>query len=586
VVMDVLDHSAQPLIGRLIVDRRGAYVISESPDFRGRVYIAAGATAGADDGDTVSVRVAGMESWGLVGEVVGVVARRDELHVASTTLLEAYRVPIEWPDALLAETRALPEKVDRKAHGDRLDLTDLPLVTIDGADARDFDDAVYCEPRRRGGWRLIVAIADVAHYVTEGSALDQEAATRGTSVYLPDRVVPMLPEALSNELCSLKPRVDRLCMVCDMQISAQGRVTSYRFDEALMHSAKRLTYGEVAGFLDDGPLDVDAPVQRSLRELHACYQALRTEREERGALDFDTRELRLVLENGLLERIEPVARNDAHKLIEEAMISANVCAARFLEKHGRGALYRIHEGPTGDKLEDLRQALAMVGVRIGTEQPTPKELQRIVASLAHRPERWLYEMLVLRSMSQAVYHPRNVGHFGLALPRYMHFTSPIRRYADLVVHRAIKEVLNDAPAHDRTNWLLATGEHISFTERRADEVSRAVGDWLKCEYATRYIGETFSAQVVGVTGFGLFAELAGVFVQGLVHVSNLGDDFYEFHPGTLSLVGERTGRRFQLGNTISVVLAAVDIESRKIDLLLAPDNEAAPKARRRHGRRR
>jgi ribonuclease R len=586
VVAEVIEHSPDPVIGRLVLERRGAYVVSESPGFRGRVYVEPGRVGAAADGDAVAIRVAGTESYGLTGTVTAIVARRDELHVASTTLLQAYRVPTSWPESIHDQTAALPKEVDRGEHGERVDLTQLPLVTIDGEDARDFDDAVYCEPRRRGGWRLVVAIADVARYVAAGSALDAEAAARGNSVYLPDRVVPMLPEALSNELCSLKPHQDRLCMVCDMQISTQGRVTTYRFYEAVMHSARRLTYTEVAGFLAGAPLEAAPAVQQSLRHLHDVYKALLAEREERGALDFDTREMRLVLENGLLERIEPVVRNDAHRLIEEAMISANVCAARFLEKHHRQGLYRIHEGPTGDKLEDLRQALALVGVRVGEDQPTPKALQQIVASLGERSDRWLYEMLVLRSMSQAVYHPKNIGHFGLALPRYMHFTSPIRRYADLVVHRAIKDVLHGSPAHDRMSWLLATGEHISFTERRAEEVSRGVADWLKCEYATRYIGETFGAHIIGVTEFGVFAELADVYVQGLVHVSNLGDDFYEFHPATMSLVGDRTRRRFRLGDTIQVVLAAVDLHLRRIELLLAPDAERDSRESRRRGRRR
>jgi ribonuclease R len=586
VVSDVIEHSPEPVIGRLVAERRGSYVVSESPGFRGRVYVLPDRHGDASDGDTVAARVLGVESYGLTGEIVQVVVRRDELHVASTTLLQAYNVPTVWPDAVLDEVGGLPDSVDRSAHGQRIDLTDLPLVTIDGADARDFDDAVFCEPRRRGGWRLVVAIADVAHYVEPESALDTEAATRGNSVYLPDRVVPMLPEALSNELCSLKPQEYRLCMVCDMHLSAQGRVTEYEFYEAVMLSAQRLTYSEVAGFLDGGALEAEPAVHRSLMAMHAAYKALLAERSERGALDFDTRELRLVLENGLLERIEPVVRNDAHRLIEEAMISANVCAARFLEKHKRQALYRVHEGPTGDKLEDLRQALALVGVRLSAEQPTPKALQQIVASLAHREDRWLYEMLVLRSMSQAVYHPKNIGHFGLALPRYMHFTSPIRRYADLVVHRALKDALQKRRFHDRMPWLLETGERISDTERRAEEVSRGVADWLKCEYATRYVGVTFKAQITGVAEFGLFSELADVFVQGMVHVSNLGEDFFEFHPGTMSLVGERTGRRFQLGDTIDVVLAAVDPESRKIDLLLAPEAVQGKPGGRRRGRRR
>jgi ribonuclease R len=582
VVSRIVRHSTQPVIGRFRVGRHGGYVAAEGPEFRGRVYVVPGREGDAADGDTVSVKVVDEESYGLVGEVIERVAARDDLHLASTTLLQAYAVPTEWGADVEAAVGSLPSEVD-PTPGRRVDLRGLPLVTIDGEDARDFDDAVYCERRARGGWRLVVAIADVAHYVDSGSALDVEARERGNSVYLPDRVVPMLPEALSNELCSLKPDVPRLALVCDMSVSESGRVGRYRFYEAIIHSHARLTYTRVAAHLDGRDEDLPVPVIESLAAIHDLYRTLRREREARGALDFDAPEQKLILDNGLLERIVPVERNDAHKLIEEAMITANVCAAKFLAKHDRQLLYRVHEGPTVEKWEDLRAALALVGIRVGKGLPGVVELKRIVDLVAARPDRALLETLVLRSMSQAVYSPRNLGHFGLALPHYAHFTSPIRRYADLLVHRSIKSVLREDGVEDEPH-LGEIGEHISYTERRADEVSRAVADWLKCEFAAGYVGETFLGTVVSVAPFGLFVELDRIFVQGLLHISNLGNDYFEALGGGLAIVGTRSGLRFSLGDRFEVVLADVNVEERKIDLLL-PDGHRRGGGRSRRGRR-
>ncbi len=580
VVDTVTTRSQEPVVGRAVAGNRGWYVVGEG-DFRGRVYLSEDGQGDAFDGDTVAVAVTGERSFGLTGQVVEIVAPRDDLHVASTTLLRAHGVPVEWPAEVDDAVRTLPERVDPARFADREDLTDLPLVTIDGEDARDFDDAVYCVARPKGGWRVLVAIADVAHYVRPNAALDVEARERGNSVYLPDRVVPMLPEALSNGLCSLRPQEHRLCLVCDMQISPQGRISSYRFFHGLMFSQARLTYTQVAAFIAADYAGLPDVITESLRGLHQAYLALRAAREERGGLDFDTQELKLILENGLLERIEAVQRNDAHRLIEEAMIAANVCAARYLEKHEAAALYRIHEGPTPEKFDVLRQALAHAGIRLTDAPPTPELLQSVASQLVNRPDRTLLETMILRSMMQARYSPKNVGHFGLALPRYMHFTSPIRRYADLVVHRAIGAVLRgeENPVPD----LDAVGEHLSLTERRADEVSREVADWLKCEFAAQYVGETFKGTVMAVTDFGVFVELERIFVQGLLHVSNLGDDFFVFYPAALSLVGERSGRAIKLGDVLDVVLADVDVEARKIDLLLAG---GATGKRRRRGRAR
>jgi ribonuclease R len=583
VVGRIVEHSTALIIGRFVAERRGMYVVAEGPAFKGRVFLAP--TGGLDvaDGDTVGIRVVAEESYGLIGEIVELVIERDDLHAASTTMLRAHQVPTVWPPGVVAEVSHLPDTVEWQTGAARRDLREMPLVTIDGEDARDFDDAVFCERRPRGGWRLVVAIADVAHYVRPGSGLDAEARIRGNSVYLPDQVVPMLPEELSNDLCSLRPDGPRLCMVCDMHLSAGGRVSGYEFYAAVMHSARRLTYTEVAAHLDGGAIDIAKPVAKSLAELHALYLTLKEERDARGGLDFEGREQKLVLDNGLLERIEPVVRNDAHRLIEESMILANVCAAKYLARHERSLLYRVHEGPTVEKFEDLRSALAHAGIRLGKELPTPLDLKRVLDQCAGRPDQSLLEMLVLRSMQQARYSPRNVGHFGLALKQYAHFTSPIRRYADLLVHRSIKSVLAGGGEAD-TAHLDEVGEHLSFTDRRAEDVSRAVADWLKCEYAARYIGEEFKGIVMAVTDFGLFVELQPIFIQGLLHISNLGNDYFEFHAASMSLVGSRSGRRFGLGDEISVILADVYVEERKIDLLLADGAEGSRKKSRSRGR--
>jgi ribonuclease R len=590
VVTRVTAFSPTPVVGRFSVGRQGGYVSAEGAEFRGRVFILPGREHRAQDGDTVAARVLDEESYGLVGEVIERVASRDDLHLASTTMLAAYAVPTDWPDDVHEAVAELPGVVSPVLPAGRRDLRDLPLVTIDGEDARDFDDAVYCEIRPRGGFRLVVAIADVAQYVGDGDALDRSARERGNSVYLPDRVVPMLPEALSNDLCSLKPDVPRLALVCDMRLAAGGRVTAFEFYEALIHSKARLTYTQAAAFLAGDDPGLSPPVAASLTHLHALYRVLRDEREARGALDFESREQKLVLDNGLLERVVPVERNDAHRLIEEAMVTANICAAKFLAKEGRRFLYRVHEGPTPEKYEDLRATLAIVGIRAPKTLPGVTEMKHLVDLVSKRPDRALLETLILRSMQQAVYSPRNRGHFGLALSHYAHFTSPIRRYADLLVHRAIKSVLR-ADREEDPPHLEEIGEHISYTERRADEVSRGVADWLKCEFAAGFIGETFEGTVVSVAPFGLFVELDRVLVQGLLHISNLGSDYFEALGGGLAIVGTRSGARFALGDRLRVVLADVNVEERKIDLLLegrrrdSRERQRPERKGRRDGRR-
>jgi ribonuclease R len=545
---------------------RHRYVESLSQDYKGRISLS---DEGQElrDGDTVSVQIVGQEQRNLVGRIVNRLGRGGGVEQAVETMLANYQVPLAWPADVLRQVEKLPRQVHAGRHTDRRSLVDLPLVTIDGETARDFDDAVYTE-KRRGGWRLVVAIADVANYVKGGSPLDRNAWDRGNSVYLPDRVIPMLPEALSNHLCSLKPAVPRLALVCDMHISAKGQITDYDFYEAVIQSWQRLTYTRVQEFLDTGALDVEAEVRQSLSQLHAVYQAFRAARGERGGLDFESHEARLELRDGRVAAIHPIQRIDANQLIEEAMIAANVSAARFIEHSARRALYRIHERPAAEKAEQIRQAFAFAGLRFPRGELTPKVVHDALALLSQRKDRWLFEMLILRSLNQALYSPENKGHFGLALPRYMHFTSPIRRYADLVVHRSIKSVLRGKQPPATLDQLLVTGDHISMTERRADDVVWGVEGWLKCEYVAERIGEVFEGIVTGVTEFGLFVELEGFYVQGLLHISELGTDYFQYQPQSLSLVGERSGRRFSLGDEMQVLLQDVVPEQGRLDLTL------------------
>ena len=554
-VVRVVEPSPQPLVGCLVEGHRTRFVASVDPRVKGRIDIE-GDDFAASDGDIVEIvplweerreeRGRRVGRGRLVGRIVSVLESRNEADRAAVALLASFRVPTVWPDDV---ERSAPQAVTAADCEGRVDLTALPLVTIDGPDARDFDDAVHAERRPRGGWRLVVAIADVAHYVKPGTALDIEARRRGNSVYLPDRVVPMLPEALSNGICSLVPGEKRLALVCDMQVSAAGRVSRYRFDEAVIESRARLTYAEVAGTPEAFPA------------LFEVYRALRTRREARGALDFDAREFGLVLEDGAVRQVVPRERNDAHRLIEEAMIAANVCAARHLED--LGPIYRVHEPPQSEKREQLATALALGGIRLPADRTSPSALQAAIEAARERSHLpgWIVETLVLRSLSQARYDPVNRGHFGLALPRYLHFTSPIRRYADLVTHRMIKSATRPAP-----DWLEETAVHVSAAERRADDVGRAVEEWLKCHFIADRVGERFAGTVVGVAEFGLFVELEGLFLQGLVHVSNIGRDWYRFAPERMSLVAERSGESYTLGDELVVELVEVSVETRRVDL--------------------
>jgi ribonuclease R len=586
-ILEVLTPSPELVVGLLNTSRRYPFVEALSADYSGRVSLT-DPLVDAVDGDTVKVRIIANERRGLVGTIVEVVDGATVLEKAATTMLEAYSVPRIWPEGMDEVVAKLPRNVVPGDHRKRVDYTDCALITIDGETARDFDDAVFAEPDG-DGFRLVVAIADVAHYVKPGSVLDAQAQIRGNSVYLPDRVVPMLPEALSNDLCSLRPDEPRLAMVCEMRISGSGQLQTYSFAEGLIQSQRRATYTQVGDYLEKRQASEDLgftpAVRASLENLHKLYKVLLRARVERGGLDFDSHEAILEFADGRVSAIHPSHRNDAHRLIEEAMILANVAAASYLEDHDRLGMYRVHEGPEGEKLDTLASAFALAGIRWQKGEVTPKKLQSALATLENDDRRWLYETLVLRSLKQAVYTPENKGHFGLALDRYMHFTSPIRRYSDLLVHRAIKAVLHNRGDIASMEDMVALGVQISSTERRAEEVGWAVDAWLKADFLKDRVGEEFDGVVASVTDFGLFVELTGIYVQGLLHISELGRDYYNFQPAAMSLVGERSGQVYTLGQAVKVRLTGVRPAQGKLDLELVGGSSKARRSRDTSGSR-
>jgi ribonuclease R len=490
--------------------------------------------------------------------------------------LRKYDLPHVFSKPCLAEAKGLPAELRKGDYSDRKDLRDLPLVTIDGEDARDFDDAVFCEVRASNSFRLVVAIADVSHYVIPGKPLDVDARERSTSIYFPRRVSPMLPEKLSNGLCSLNPEVDRLVMVCDMHVTGKGEIRSYEFYPGVMHSKARFTYTEVAAILAD-PKGEAAKKRKKLvgplLALEQVYHALLAGRGERGAVDFESMESRIMFnEAGRIERIVPVVRNDAHKLIEECMLAANVCAADILEKNKHPALYRIHAGPTPAKLETLKEFLGGQGLFLGGgDDPQAKDYAKLAREVKGRPDALLISSVMLRSMQQAQYSPDNIGHFGLAYERYAHFTSPIRRYPDLLVHRAIKAVLKRR-TYVEADWE-ALGIHCSKNERRADDASREVTSWLKCMYAREHLGSEFDGAISGVAGFGIFVTMDQLLIDGMIHVTELGRDYYRFDEARHVLRGERSGHTFKLGQRLRVKIVRADPDALKIDLQLV---EALP----------
>lgn len=619
-VVEIVERPPQPIIGRLLHESGVWLVAPEDKRYGQDVLIPKGLTGLAKAGQVVVVELT--EPPSLYGQPVGrvkeVLGEIDDPGMEIEIAVRKYGVPHEFSDSCIALARTLPDKVRPQDKKHRVDLTDVPLVTIDGEDARDFDDAVYCEPARVGrgkGWRLLVAIADVSHYVETGSAIDVDAYDRATSVYFPRRVIPMLPEKLSNGLCSLNPEVERLCMVCDMLITGSGEIYAYQFYPAVMWSHARFTYTEVAAILANtrGP---EAARRKDrvadLENLHDVYRALLKARNTRGAVDFETTETQIICdENGRIERIVPRVRNDAHRLIEEAMLAANVCSADFIQESRHPGLYRVHEGPTPEKKDLLRNYLKAIGVPLTiSEDPMPGEFQKIAEATKERPDAQQIHTMLLRSMSQAIYTPINSGHFGLAYDAYTHFTSPIRRYPDLLVHRVIKAILHQekyelpalptpGEAHEKLARRLASrvkppsgkprkpapppsrevqaweaaGLHCSANERRADEASRDVEAWLKCKYMREHLGEEYSGVVSAAMGFGIFVTLDAMYVEGLVHITELGGEYFKFDEARQELRGERTGIRYAIGTRVRVQVSRVDLDGRKIDFRLVREGE-------------
>ena len=580
-IVDVLERANREIVGRIHEERGIWFVEAENRRINQDLLLGADDRGGAQPGQVVVVEI--VEQPSAHGEAVvrvkEVLGSATDPGIEIEIALRKHDLPFEWNPAAKRQALRLPAEVRPADRKSRTDLTSLPLVTIDGETAKDFDDAVYCEPDGRG-FRLIVAIADVAHYVRDDDALDREARERGTSVYFPRRVIPMLPEALSNELCSLKPDVERLCMACDMRIDARGTIASYAFYPAVMHSRARLTYTQVYTWLKDAGAAKGTPGETllpHLAQLYTLYKVLLAARERRGAIDFDTAELALQFDQyGKIAQIVPAPRNDAHRLIEECMLAANVCAAGFLAQNEQPALYRVHEGPPPDKLAVLREFLASCALTLtGGDKPTAMDYAALIDRIRERPDFALLQTVLLRSLSRAEYSPDNVGHFGLAYDAYAHFTSPIRRYPDLLVHRAIKAVLAKKRYAPKEATWAELGVHCSMTERRADDASRDVLQWLKCHYMQEKVGETFPGTISGVASFGIFVTLDGLDIDGLVHVTELPRDYFHFDAVRHALIGERSGRTFQLAGRVMVKVARVDLERAKIDFTL---DEAATRA--------
>lgn len=597
-VVEVLKRNTRHVVGRFYSEKGVQFVTPDNKRLPIDIAVPTGEDNGARNGQIVSVEI--IEQPGKrsppVGRVVEVLGDHMAPGMEIDIAIRSHDVPQAWPAAVEQEIAGLAEEVPAKAKRGREDLRDVPLVTIDGADARDFDDAVFCEVTR-GGWRLLVAIADVSHYVHPDTALDNEAVERGNSVYFPERVIPMLPEVLSNGLCSLNPEVDRLCMVCEMIFNGEGRMIRSRFSNALMRSHARLTYSEAADIMverDHGARQRRAALVPHLDELYRLYGVLRKARSKRGAIDFETTETRIVFgEDRKIERIVPLVRNDAHKVIEECMVAANVAAARYLERHKMPALYRIHATPSGDKVADLQEFLNDLGLGLrGGSKPTARDYSAVLRAARGRPDEHLINTVLLRSMPRAEYSPDNIGHFGLAHENYAHFTSPIRRYPDLLVHRAIRHVLAGKKAKSfpySLEQMQGLGEHFSGTERRADDATRDAVDWLKCEFMLDKVGKTYPGIITATTSFGIFVELQDIYVEGLVHVTALGNDYYHFDPQRHWLMGERSNKIFRLGDALTVKVVQVNLDDRKIDfeLVEAPAGKGGGKKRRsRSGKKR
>ena len=571
-LVEVLERGVQAVAGQFRRERGIGVVIPDNARISHRILVGKGESHNARSGDMVVVEILDFPTYvdPPTGRIVKVIGKPDQKGIATDIAIHANGIPFEWPRAVRKDIESFGSTVPTNAKKGRVDLRDVDLVTIDGADARDFDDAVYCE-RTQSGWRLLVAIADVSHYVEVDSALDKEATNRGTSVYFPDRVVPMLPEVLSNGLCSLNPKVDRLRMVCDMRVNRDGKVTTSTFLEAVMRSKARLTYGQVNAFLEGrGKKSVPKPLQSALRELHSLYKALAKARNRRGAIELDLPQTKFKLDkSGAIEDIVVEPRNDAHRLIEECMIAANVQAAKFLRRHRIPGLYRVHPRPDPDRFDELRQYLVSLGLKVPhSEHVEPRQFNKLLRQVEGRPDSAAISMAMLRSLTHAEYTPVNVGHFGLALDAYAHFTSPIRRYPDLLVHRAIRHILRGGKPrryHYNAKVMERLGAITSAHERRAEDATREVEAWLKCQYMEEHLGKQYTGVITGVTNFGVFVQLEGLLIDGLVHVTSLDNDYYQFKPGSQQLVGERTRRTYSLGEEMEVRVHRVDMETRRID---------------------
>lgn len=590
-LVEVLSHNTTHVVGRYQEEENLAYVVPTSQQISQDIIIPPGCSGKAQPGQIVWVEITRQphKRRSPIGKVAKIIGGMSDQGMTIDIALYEQGIPHQWPETIQPELTALPTTVELDANdSERHDLRGKAFITIDGEDAKDFDDAVYAEPAGQG-WRLWVAIADVSHYVASGSALDHVAADRGNSVYFPQRVIPMLPEAISNELCSLKPQVDRLVLTCEMRIEPTGKVSRSKFYTAIIHSHARCTYRQIAEIMETERQPEGAIWQKiapSLNALQQLFEALLKARAERGAIEFETQESQCHFdEHGHITAIEPVQRTIAHRLIEECMLAANVSAARFLLRHKQSTLFRVHQRPSADKLTQLREYLKTMGLTLeGGDKPEAIDYQALLPQIAKRPDNLFIQLSLLRSMMQASYHPENKGHFGLAYPAYTHFTSPIRRYPDLLVHRHIKQVLGLLPPEPNQN-LAAIAGHCSLTERRADDAVRSVLETLKCVYMKDKIGSHFTGTVTGVTNFGLFLQLTELRVDGLLHISQLPSEYYHYDATHQRLTGEASGRKYQMGDVLTVLVAAVHVDERRIDFSLAAPQTSKPSNRRRSTRR-